>query len=194
MDKNLWYQCETWVFDLKMDMYNIYIYIYHKGLTKRLLSPQRQEKSDNCWARKPRARLYMHLSQARSTTATVWKMDYQIISSRNSSVCKTQLPDLFSVCYEEIWSHKSCTRYASLAFSCQIPDWIQNAVDHLQRISWQGTWLHPGNDDSNKNQTIFHKIQWCLCLEGSKFQAWYFRQACIHSVWASGMELLTKGN
>ena len=50
-------------------------------------------ESENSWARKPRARLYMHLLQARLTTATVWWMDYPRISSRNSSVCKTQLPD-----------------------------------------------------------------------------------------------------
>ena len=29
-----------------------------------------------------------------------------------------------------------------------------------------------------------------MCPEGSKFQAWYFRQAFIRSIWASGMELL----
>ena len=84
-------------------------------------------------------------------------------------------------------------RYALLA-SSQIPDWIQNTVDHLQRTSWQGTYLHPRNDYPIKKQKIFHKIQWRTCLEGSKIQAWYFRQACIHSIWASGMELLAKGN
>ena len=94
---------------------------------------------------------------------------------------------------EEIWSHNSCTRYASLA-SSQIPDWIQNTVDRLQRTSWQGTYLHPRNDLPIKKQKIFHKIQWRTCPEGSKIQAWYFWQACIRSVWASGMELLAKGN
>ena len=52
---------------------------------------------------------------------------------------------------EEIWSHNSCTRYASLA-SSQIPDWIQNTVDRLQRTSWQGTYLHPRNDHPIKKQ------------------------------------------
>ena len=52
---------------------------------------------------------------------------------------------------EEIWSHNSCTRYASLA-SSQILDWIQNAVDHLQRTSWQGTYLHPKNDHPSKGK------------------------------------------
>ena len=75
---------------------------------------------------------------------------------------------------EEIWSHNSCTRYASLA-SRQIPDWIQNTVDRLQRTSWQGTYLHPRNDHPIKKQKIFHKIQWRTCPEGSKIQAWYFR-------------------
>ena len=51
---------------------------------------------------------------------------------------------------EEIWLHNSCTRYASLA-SSQIPDWIQNTVDRLQRTSWQGTYLHPRNDHPIKN-------------------------------------------
>ena len=53
--------------------------------------------SENSWARKPRAPLYMHSLQVRLTTETVWWMDYQIISSRNSSVCKTQLPDKFLI-------------------------------------------------------------------------------------------------
>ena len=94
---------------------------------------------------------------------------------------------------EEIWSHNSCTRYASLA-SSQIPDWIQNTIDRLQRTSWQGTYLHPRNDHPIKKQKIFHKIQWRTCPEGPKIQAWYFRQACIRSIWASGMELFAKGN
>ena len=45
-------------------------------------------------------------------------------------------------------------------------------------------------DHPIKKQKIFHKIQWSMCPEGSKIQAWYFRQACIYSAWASGMELL----
>ena len=78
--------------------------------------------------------------------------------------------------------------------SSQIPDWIQNTVDRLQRTSGQGTYLHPRNDHPIKKQKIFHTIQWRTCPEGSKVQAWYFWQACIRSVWASGMELLAKGN
>ena len=94
---------------------------------------------------------------------------------------------------EEIWSHNSRTRYASLA-SSQIPDWIQNTVDRLQRTSWPGTYLHPRNDHPIKKQKIFHKIQRRTCPEGSKIQVWYFWQACIRSVWTSGMELLAKEN
>ena len=67
---------------------------------------------------------------------------------------------------EEIWSHNSCTCYPSLA-SSQIPDWIQNTVDRLQRTSWQCTYLHPRNDHPIKKQKIFHKIQWRTCPEGS---------------------------
>ena len=63
--------------------------------------------SEHSWARKPRARLYMHLSQARLTTATVLLMDYQIISSRNSS-WQTSFQS------EEIWLHNSCTHYADV--------------------------------------------------------------------------------
>ena len=39
-----------------------------------------------------------------------------------------------------------------------------------------------------------HKIQWRTCPEGCTVQAWYFQQARIRSVWASGMELLAIGN
>ena len=73
--------------NLKMDMkitkacQNAY---YHLHNIKRIR---------NSWARKPHARSYMHLLQARLTTATVWWNDYQIISSRNPSVWKTLLPD-----------------------------------------------------------------------------------------------------
>ena len=45
-----------------------------------------------------------------------------------------------------------------------------------------------------KKQKIFHKIKWSICPEGSKIQAWYYRQACISNVWASGFELIAKGN
>ena len=51
----------------------------------------------------------------------------------------------------EIWSHNSCTRYASLT-SSQIPDWIQNTVDRLRRTSWQGTYLHPRMITPSKNK------------------------------------------
>ena len=57
-----------------------------------------------------------------------------------------------------------------------------------------GTYLHPRNDHPIKKQKIFHKIQWRTCPEGPQIQAWYFRQACIRSIWASGMELFAKGN
>ena len=39
-----------------------------------------------------------------------------------------------------------------------------------------GTYLHPRSDDPIKKQKIFHKIPWWTCPEGSKIQAWYFRQ------------------
>ena len=134
----------------------------------------------------------MHLLQTSLTTATVWWMDYPRISQQVTPACaKHSCQTSFQS--GEIWSHNSCTRYASLA-SSQIPDWIQNTVDCLQRTSWQGTNLHPRNDHPIKKQNIFLKIQWRTCPEGSKIQAWYFRQACIRSIWASGMELLAKGN
>ena len=41
-----------------------------------------------------------------------------------------------------------------------------------------------------KAKKYSHKIQWRMCPEGSKIQAWYFWQACIRSVLASGMELI----
>ena len=59
-------------------------------------------------------------------------------------------------------------------------------------IAWQGTYLHPRNYHPIKKERIFHKIRWRTCPEVSKFQARYFRQACIRSVWGSGMELLGK--
>ena len=70
---------------------------------------------------------------------------------------------------------------ALVALHCQIPDWIQNTVDRLQRTSWQRTYLHPRNDHPIKKQNIFHKIQWRACPEGSIIQAWYFRQRYIRS-------------
>ena len=60
---------------------------------------------------------------------------------------------------EEIWSHYSCTRYAASLASSQIPDWIQNTVDRLQRTSWQGTYLHQRNDHP------FCHIPYVVCWE-----------------------------
>ena len=80
------------IFDsnLKMDMW---ICKSQKPAKTPTIISTTSGESENSWAMKPRARLYMHLLQARLTTATVWWMDYPRISSRNSSVCKTQLPD-----------------------------------------------------------------------------------------------------
>ena len=186
---HLWRQCETWVWFLT-PTWKWICKSQNPAETPTIISTTSGE-SENSWARNPRARLYMHLLQARLTTATVWSMDYLTISSRNSSVCKHSCQT--SSQSEEIWLHNSRTRYASLA-SSQIPDWIQNTVDRLQRTSWPGTSLHPRNDHPIKKQRIFHKIQRRTCPEGSKIQAWYFWQACIRSVWTSGMELLAKGN
>ena len=80
---------------------------------------------------------------------------------------------------KEMWSHNSCTRYASLA-SSQIPDWIQNTVDHLQGAPWQGTYLHPRNNRPIKKQTIFLKIQWRTCPESSKIQAFSKRSFAVY--------------
>ena len=72
----------------------------------------------------------------------------------------------------------------------------------LQRdLVWKGTmdiihwtvWHGPLEWTPHQKQVIFHKIQRRPSPEGSKIQAWYFRQACIRRVWASGMELLAKG-
>ena len=60
-------------------------------------------------------------------------MDYQRISSRNSSCAKHSCQT--SIQSGEIWWHNSCTCYASLA-SSQMADLIQNTVDPLQRTSW----------------------------------------------------------
>ena len=45
-----------------------------------------------------------------------------------------------------------------------------------------------------KKQKKFHEIQWSMSPECSKIQARYFRQGCIRSVWASGMELFANVN
>ena len=164
----------------------------HKSLPKRLLSSPQHEENPKI----PEPGSHVH-----DYTCIYYKPDWPLQqfdewTTRESHQeapagakhsCQTSFQS------EEIWSHNSCTRHVSLA-SSQIPDWIQNTVDRLQRTSWQGTYLHPRNDHPIKKQKIFHKIQWRTCPEGSKIQAWYFRQACIRSIWASGMELFAKGN
>ena len=167
-------------------------YADHKSLPKRLLSSRQHQENPNI----PELGSHVHdytciyykpdwlLQQFNEWTTGESHQETQACAKHS---CKTSFQS------GEIWSHNFCTRYASLA-SSQIPDWIQNTVDRLQRTSWQGTYLHPINDHPIKNQNIFHKIQWRTCPEGSKIQAWYFRQACIRSVWVCGMELLAKGN
>ena len=102
---HLWGQCETWVWFLAPTSKRI-CKSQRPAKTPTIISPTSGD-SEHSWARKPRAWLYMHLSQARLTTATVLLMDYQIISSRNSS-CQTSFQS------EEIWLHNSCTHYADV--------------------------------------------------------------------------------
>ena len=168
-------------------------YANHKSLPKRLLSsPQHQEN-----LKIPEPGSHVH-----DYTCIYYKPDWLLQqfdewTSKNlikklQHVQNTAARVVFTLRkYDHITN--SCTHYASLV-SSQLPDWIQNTVDRLQRTSWQGTYLHPRNDHPIKKHKIFHKIQWKMCPDISKIQAWYFQQACIRSVWASGMESLAKGN
>ena len=186
---HLWRQCETWVWFFTQTWK--WICTSQKPAKHLLSSPQHQENP-----KIPEPGSYVH-----DYKCIYYKPDWLLQqfdewttreSPQEAPVCaKHSCQTSFQS--EEIWSHNSRTRYASLA-SSQILDLIQNTFDRLQRTSWQGTHLHPRNDHPIKKQKIFHKIQWRTCPEGSKIQAWYFRQACIRSVWASGMELLAKGN
>ena len=70
---------------------------------------------------------------------------------------------------EEIWSHNSCTRYASRAFS-QKPDWIQNTVDRLRTISCKASTYIQEIFSPSKKKKILHKIQWKCMLKVTKFK------------------------
>ena len=186
---HLWCQCETWC-DFWLQLENGYA--NHKSLPKCLLSsPQHQENP-----KIPEPGSHVH-----DYTCIYYKPDWLLQqfdewttreSHQETSVCaKHSCQTSFQSA--ERWSLNSRPCYASLA-SSQILNWIQNTVHRLQRTSWQGPYLRPRNDHPIKKQKIFHKIQWRMWPEGSKIQAWYFWQACIRSVWASGMELLAKGN
>ena len=167
-------------------------YASHKSLPKRLLSsPQHQE---NPKIPEPGSHVHDYTCIYHKLNLLLQQFDewttreyHQETPSCANHSCQTNFQS------EQIWLHNSRIRYASLP-SSQIPDWIQNTVGRLQRTSWRGTYLHPINDHPIKKQKIFHKTQWRTCPEGSKIQSWYFWQACILSVWASGMELLAKGN
>ena len=88
------------------------------------------------------------------------------------------------------WIHpNSCTHYASLAFS-QIPNWIQPPVDHLQR---QGTSYIQEMITPSEGKYSMRSNKACV-LKLTKFTYYVFRQACICSVKASGLELLDKWN
>ena len=159
-------------------------YANHKSLPKRLLSsPQQQE---NPKVLEPGSHVHGYTCIYYKPGWLLQQFDEWTTSeSHQETPSCAKLSCQTSFQSEEIWSHYSSTCCASLA-SSQIPDWIQNSVDRLQRTSWQGTYLHPRYDHPIKKQT---KV-----LEGSEIQTWFFRQAYIRSVWASGMELLAKGN
>ena len=92
---HLWRQYETWVWFLTPTWK--WICKSQRPAKMPTIISTTSGESENSRATKPRAWLYMHLLQARLTTATVWWMDYRRITSRNSSVCKTQLLDLISI-------------------------------------------------------------------------------------------------
>ena len=94
-------------------------------------------ESENSWARKPRARLYTHSSQAGLIIATVWWMGCQRISSRFSShYCDvimgamasqiTSLPLVYSIVHSGAGQRKHQSS-ASLAFVRGIYRWPVNA-------------------------------------------------------------------
>ena len=74
-----------------------WIYKFQKPAKTLAIISTTSGESENPSAKTPRTRLYIHVLQATLTFATVWLMDYQGISSRNSSICKTQLQDWFSL-------------------------------------------------------------------------------------------------
>ena len=88
----LGYQCDTWLWFLTPAWK--WISRFQRPLKTPTIISITSGGFENSWARKLRARLYMHLSHDRSITTTVWWMDYQIISPRNLSVCITHLPRL----------------------------------------------------------------------------------------------------
>ena len=140
-------------------------------MTHELLSIKCIACYKNSWARKTHAWLYMHLSQARLTTA---KFDEWTI--RKSTYAKHS------------WSHNSYTRYASLT------PVIYEIEFKTLSIIFKG--LH-GKAPSYIQEIIvpskIRNIPWDpMCPEDSKIQTRYFWQACICGVWASGMELLAK--
>ena len=143
-------------------------YANQKGLLKRLLSsPQYQENP-----KIPEPRSHEHdytcifhksyrIVQQFDKWTTRWSHQETPACAKHS--CQTTFQS------KEIWLHTCCTGCASLA-SSEIPDWFQNAVDHLQRTSWQG---------------ILYEA--CV-LNVPKWKHDTFPQTCFRSLWTSGLE------
>ena len=116
-----WFQCESWVV-FWLQLRNGYA--NRKSLPKHLLSAPYHKENQQIPEPGNHVHDYTCIYHKPDWLATVWWMDYQKISSRNSSVCKTQLPYYFSIWGNVIVNllHSFC--FASFS-SSQISDWIQ---------------------------------------------------------------------
>ena len=108
-------------------------YANHKGLPKRLLSSQ--QRQENPKIPEPGSHVHDYACIYHRLDWLLQRFDEWATrqSHQETPACaKHNCHNSFQS--EEIRSHKPCTRYASLAAS-QIPDWIQNTADRLQRTS-----------------------------------------------------------
>ena len=95
----------------------------------------------------------MHLLQARLAAAAVWWMDNLI--KKLEHVQNTAAKLVFNLRKYDCITPALVTLHW---LQVKITDWIQNAIERLQKTSWQGTYLYPINYQSIKKQKIFHKI------------------------------------
>ena len=167
-------------------------YANRKSLPKRLLSSPQHQKNPKI--SEPDSHMHNYTCIHHKTEWLLQRFDewttresHQEAPACAKHSCQTSFQS------QEIWSYNSHPCYTSLA-SSQIPNWIQNTPDRLQRTSCKGSsHMQEMITPSKSRRYSVRSHEGSVRSEGSKIQARQARQECIRSAWASGIELLVEG-
>ena len=159
--------CETWLWFLAPNYK--WICKWQKPAETPTFSCTTSGGSDKSWTRKPRACFHVYSSQARLNTATVWWIDYQIISTRVQNTAARLIFNLRK--YDRITPALVTLHWLPVKYRIEFKTLLIVFKDFMARhLATCKKWPH---------KILFHEIQWNMCPGSFKIQAWDFQKVCI---------------